>query len=54
MNIDQALAEIISYSVAHGVDSLAGIERMVKNYKSLPVEQQLAVEVFMSETKEVV
>jgi hypothetical protein len=52
MNIDQALAEIIAYSVAHGVDSLGGIEQMVKNYKSLPVEQRLAVNVFMSETKE--
>ena len=54
MNIDQALAEIIAYSVAHGLDSLGGIEQMVKNYKSLPVEQRLAVNVFMSETKEAV
>jgi hypothetical protein len=54
MTIDQALAEIIAYSVAHGVDSLGGIEQMVKNYKSLPVEQRLAVNVFMSETKEAV
>ena len=52
MNLDQALAEIIAYSVAHGVDSLAGIEQMVKNYKTLPVEQRLAVDVFMAETKE--
>ena len=52
MNIDQALAEIISYSVAHGLDSLAGIESMVKNYRTLPVEQRLAVNVFMAETKE--
>ena len=52
MNIDQALAEIIAYSVAHGVDSLGGIEQMVKNYKSLPVEQRLAVDVFMAATKE--
>ena len=54
MNLDQALAQIISYSVAHGLDSLGGIEQMVKNYKSLPVEQQLAVNVFMAETKEAV
>ena len=54
MNIDQALAEIIAYSVAHGVDSLGGIESMVRNYKSLPVEQRLAVDVFMAETKETV
>ena len=52
MNIDQALAEIISYSVAHGTDSLGGIEQMVKNYKMLPVEQRLAVDMFMAATKE--
>jgi hypothetical protein len=52
MTLDQALAEIISYSVAHGVDSLGGIEQMVKNYRTLPVEQQLAVDMFMAETKE--
>ena len=54
MNLDQALAEIIAYSVAHGVDSLGGIEQMVKRYRTLPVEQRLAVDVFMSETKETV
>lgn len=52
MNIDQALAEIITYSVAHGVDSLGGIERMVKHYKTLPARQQQAVAVFMEATKE--
>jgi hypothetical protein len=52
MNIDQALAEIMAYSVAHGVDSLSAIEQMVKNYKTLPVEQRLAVDVFMAATKE--
>ena len=52
MNLDQALAKIIAYSVAHGTDSLSGIEQMVKNYKTLPAEQQLAVDVFMAETKE--
>ena len=51
MNIDQALAEIIAYSVAHGCDSLTAVERMVANYKILPVEQRLAVNVFMAETK---
>ena len=54
MTIDQALAEIISYSVAHGVDSLGGIEQMVKRYKTLTLEQQQAVDVFMAETKEAV
>ena len=54
MTIDQALAEIISYSVAHGVDSLGGIEQMVKRYQTLTPEQQQAVDVFMAETKETV
>jgi hypothetical protein len=52
MTIDQALAEIMAYSVAQGVDSLSGIEQMVRNYRNLPIEQRLAVNVFMSETKE--
>ena len=52
MTIDQALAEIIAYSVAHGTDSLGGIEMMVKKYKTLTAEQQQAVEVFMAATKE--
>jgi hypothetical protein len=52
MTLDQALAHIIAYSVAHGLDSLGGIEQMVKNYRTLPVEQRLAVNVFMAETKE--
>lgn len=52
MNLDQALAEIISYSVAHGTDSLGGIEQMVKRYRTLPVEQQEAITVFMDATKE--
>ena len=52
MNIDQALAEIIAYSVAHGTDSLGAIEQMVRNYRTLPVEQRSAVDVFMAATKE--
>jgi len=52
MNIDQALAEIIAYSVAHGTDSLGAIEQMVKNYRTLPVKQRLAINVFMATTKE--
>ena len=52
MTIDQALAEIITYSVARGTDSLGGIEQMVKHYRTLPVEQRLAVNVFMAATKE--
>ena len=52
MNLDQALAEIMSYGVVNGVDELTAIERMVKHYKTLPVQQRQAVEVFMAETKE--
>ena len=52
MTIDQALAEIMTYSVAHGTDSLGAIEQMVRNYRTLPVEQRLAVNVFMAATKE--
>ena len=52
MNIDQALAEIISYSTAHNTDSLGAIEMMVKKYKTLSVEQQEAITVFMDATKE--
>ena len=52
MTIDQACAEIIAYSVVNGVDELTAIERMVKNYRTLPVEQRLAVNVFMAATKE--
>jgi hypothetical protein len=52
MNIDQALAEIIAYSVAQGVDSLTAVEQMVKRYKTLAPKQQQAVDVFMAETKE--
>jgi hypothetical protein len=51
MNIDQALAQIISYSVANGLESLSAIERMVKQFKTLTTEQQEAVTVFMAETK---
>ena len=54
MNIDQALAEIIAYSVAHGTDSLGGIEQMVRNYRTLPAEQRQAVDLFMAETKDAV
>lgn len=52
MNLDQALAEIVAYSVAHGVESLTAVERMVKGYKTLPCEQQEAITVFMDATKE--
>lgn len=52
MKLDQALAQIVAYSVAHGIDSLTAVERMVKGYKTLPADQQQAITVFMQETKE--
>ena len=52
MTIDQALAEIMAYSVAHGTDSLGAIEHMIKHYRTLPAEQRQAVDVFMAATKE--
>ena len=54
MTLDQALAQIIAYSVAHGVDSLGGIEQMVRCVKNLTPEQLEALDVFMAETKETV
>ena len=51
MNIDQALSQIISYSVSNGLESLSAIERMVREYKHLTPEQQEAITVFMEETK---
>ena len=51
MNLDQALAQIISYSIVNGIDSLSAVEQMVKKFKLLTAEQQLAVTVFMEETK---
>ena len=51
MNLDQACAQIIAYSVAHGIESLSAIERMVRQFKTLSSEQQQAVTVFMAETK---
>ena len=51
MNLDQALAQIITYSIANGIDSLGAVERMVKQFKTLNLEQQEAVTVFMDATK---
>ena len=51
MNLDQALAQIMAYSVANGLESLSAIERMVKRYKTLTPEQQKAITVFMDATK---
>jgi hypothetical protein len=53
MNLDQAMSAIEQYSIDNGVDSLSGIEQMVKNYKILTPRQQEAVAVFMDKTKEV-
>ena len=39
MNIDQALAEIIAYSAAHGLDSLGGIEPVSYTHLTLPTKR---------------
>jgi hypothetical protein len=51
MNLDQACARIVAYSVVNGLESLSAVERMVKQFKTLTAEQQEAVTVFMAETK---
>jgi hypothetical protein len=38
--------------MVQGVDSLTALEQMVANYRTLPVEQRLAVNVFMAAAKE--
>jgi hypothetical protein len=52
MTLDQAMSAIEQYSIDEGVDSLSGIEQMVRNYKILTPRQQEAVTVFMEKTKE--
>lgn len=52
MNLDQACARIVAYSVINNIESLTAVERMVKYYKLLSAEDQKAITVFMTETKE--
>lgn len=52
MTLDQALSAIERYSINAGVDSLSGIEQMVKYVRTLTPEQLEALDVFMSRTKE--
>ena len=42
---------VIGDSIANGIDSLGAVERMVKQFKTLNLEQQEAVTVFMDATK---
>ena len=51
MNLAQACARIVAYSVVNGIESLSAVERMVKYYKLLSAEDQEAVTVFMESTK---
>jgi hypothetical protein len=51
MNLDQACARIVAYSVVNCIESLSAVERMVKYYKLLSAEDQEAVTVFMESTK---
>ena len=52
MNLDQACARIVAYSVVNNIESLTAVERMVKYFKLLSAEDQEAVAVFMAATKE--
>ena len=52
MTLDQALLILEQYQQAAEVDELTAIERLVRDYKNLPVEQRLAVNVFMAATQE--
>jgi hypothetical protein len=52
MTLDQALLVIERYSIDAGVDSLSGIEQMVRYVRTLTPEQLEALDVFMIKTKE--
>lgn len=52
MTIDQALEKMEIYAVERELDSLAGVEHMVQNLRSLNYTDRLALTVFMDETKE--
>jgi hypothetical protein len=52
MNLDQALLVLEQYQQVAGVDELTAMERLVRDYRTLPVEQRLAVNVFMAAIKE--
>jgi hypothetical protein len=52
MTIDQALEQMQIYAVERELDSLAGVEHMVQNLRSLNYTDRLALTVFMDETKE--
>jgi hypothetical protein len=54
MTLDQALEHMEIYAVERGLDSLAGVEHMVQNLRSLNYTDGLALTVFMDETKELV
>jgi hypothetical protein len=52
MTIDQALLVLEQYQQVAGLDELTAMERLIRDYRTLPVEQRLAVNVFMAATKE--
>lgn len=52
MTLDQALEIIEQFSIDHNLDELTTIERMVKQFNTLPDDQCLAVMKFMDATKE--
>lgn len=52
MTLNQAMELIERYSIDQGVDSLSGIEQMVRYVRTLTPEQLEALDVFMTKTKE--
>ena len=52
MTVEDAMSIIEAYSIDAGVDSLSGVEQMVKSYKILTPRQQLALDRFMDATRE--
>jgi DNA integrity scanning protein DisA with diadenylate cyclase activity len=53
MTLDQAcnIMEQYAQQLNRDMDDLSAIEHMVNNYKILPVEQRLAVTVFMDQAR---
>jgi uncharacterized protein YfkK (UPF0435 family) len=51
MTIDEAYVYIQNFAQANQIDELTGIEYMVKYYAQLSPREQLALGVFMDETR---
>jgi hypothetical protein len=51
MILDQALDIMEQYAVDRDLDSLSGVEHMVKHLKTLSTDQRKALTVFMQESR---